>query len=158
MNEKDKKIILKQFSYGIFIMTATYNEEYCASTVTWVSQASFDPPLLSVCIKRDSKSYQIVSQSKSFILHSLDSTQKKMASDFFKPTQKVGELLNDHPFTLLDSSSPVLTECPAYLRCTVKDILDYGDHPLFLANILDAVVIKDYDALDLKSAGWSYGG
>ena len=57
MDKKSRKQALGMFSYGVYILTSKIKEEYCGATVTWVSQASFDPPLISVCLKRDSASY-----------------------------------------------------------------------------------------------------
>ena len=158
MNQDDKKYILKQFSYDVFILTSRNEEKFCASTVTWVSQASFDPPLISVCIKRKSQSFEIVQNSKAFILHCLEQNQKDIASDFFRLTNREGDYLNNHPFKFSTTNLPILTEPPAYFECKVVYILDKGDHPIFLAEIMYVTLNREFNSMDLKSTGWSYGG
>ena len=86
MEEKCKKQALRMFSYGVYVLTSENDGDYCVSTITWVSQASFEPPLISVCIKRGSASYEIVKKRGEFILHLLGENQKNMALSFFKPT------------------------------------------------------------------------
>ena len=108
MNEKYRKQSLRMFSYGVYILSSLNEDEYCASTVTWVSQASFEPPMISVCIKRDSASYEIVKKRGEFILHLLGETQKELASTFFKPTIFENEKLNEQEFILENSSAMVL--------------------------------------------------
>ena len=39
-----------------------------------------------------------------------------------------------------------------------KDIIEIGDHPLFLSEIVDAKLSQDADPLELRRTGWSYGG
>ena len=86
MEEKCKKQALRMFSYGVYVLTSENEGDYCASTITWVSQSSFEPPLISVCIKRGSVSYEIVKKRGKFFLHLLGENQKDMALSFFKPT------------------------------------------------------------------------
>ena len=100
MNEKYRKQSLRMFSYGVYILSSLNEGEYCVSTVTWVSQASFEPPMISVCIKRDSASYEIVKKRGEFILHLLGDNQKELASTFFKPTIFENEKLNGKEFII----------------------------------------------------------
>ena len=157
MNEKYRKQSLRMFSYGVYILSSLNEGEYCVSTVTWVSQASFEPPMISVCIKRDSASYEIVKKRGEFILHLLGDTQKELASTFFKPTIFENEKLNGQEFSL-ESNLPLLKDIPAYIQCKVVEILENGDHPLFLAEVVDAKINNDSDPLELRKTGWTYGG
>ena len=157
MNEKYRKQSLRMFSYGVYILSSLNDDEYCVSTVTWVSQASFEPPMISVCIKRDSASYEIVKKRGEFILHLLGDTQKELASTFFKPTIFENEKLNGQEFSL-ESNLPLLKDIPAYIQCKVVEILENGDHPLFLAEVVDAKINNDSDPLELRKTGWTYGG
>ena len=157
MNEKYRKQSLRMFSYGVYILSSLSEGEYCVSTVTWVSQASFEPPMILVCIKRNSASYGIVKKRGEFILHLLGDTQKELASTFFKPTIFENEKLNGQEFSL-ESNLPLLKDIPAYIQCKVVEILENGDHPLFLAEVVDAKINNDSNPLELRKTGWTYGG
>ncbi len=158
MDEKQKKYALRMMSYGVYILTSGKDGLLCASTVTWVSQASFSPPMISVCIKKDSLSYSVVKERGLFVLHLLSSGQKDYAAGFFRPTQHTGNKLNGQPFEMTEEELPVLTDPPAYLVCRVVDRFNMGDHPLFLAEVESAVVRYEAEPLELRKAGWSYGG
>ena len=157
MNEKYRQQSLRMFSYGVYILSSMNEGEYCASTITWVSQASFEPPMISVCIKRNSVSYEIVKKRGEFILHLLGDNQKELASTFFKPTIFENEKLNGQEFCL-ENNLPLLKDIPAYIQCKVVEILENGDHPLFLAEVIDAKINNDSNPLELRKTGWTYGG
>ena len=157
MNEKYRQQSLRMLSYGVYILSSVNEGEYCVSTVTWVSQASFEPPMISVCIKRNSASYEIVKQRGEFILHLLGDNQKELASTFFKPTIFENEKLNGQEFSL-ENNLPLLKDIPAYIQCKVVEILENGDHPLFLAEVVDAKINHDSSPLELRKTGWNYGG
>ena len=157
MDEKSRKTALRMLTYGVYVLTATSNKEICAATVTWVSQASFEPPMVSVCIKRESNTYHAVKESNRFILHFLSKEQKDFAALFFKSTDYRDGLINGQAFEMVDGL-PVLEFPPAYLVCNVLDVNERGDHPLFIAEVKDVVVREDIDPLELRRTGWSYGG
>ena len=157
MNEKYRQQSLRMFSYGVYILSSVNEGEYCVSTITWVSQASFEPPMISVCIKRDSTSYEIVKKRGEFILHLLGDSQKELAATFFKPTIFENEKLNGQEFSLANNL-PLLKDIPAYIQCKVVEILENGDHPLFLAEVVDAKINNDSNPLELRKTGWTYGG
>ena len=157
MDEKFKKQALRMFSYGVYILTSKFEDNYCAATVTWVSQASFKPPLISVCIKRDSASYTVVKERGKFLLHILSKDQKDLAASFFKQTTLENGFINEQKYQSQDNL-PLLTAVPAYLKCRVLEIMEYGDHPLFLAEVKNAVVRRELEPLELRDTGWSYGG
>ena len=52
MNLEDKKKVLRSFTYGLYVLTAKDWDEVAAGTVNWVTQASFQPPLVAVWLKR----------------------------------------------------------------------------------------------------------
>ena len=157
MNEKYRQQSLRMFSYGVYILSSVNEGEYCVSTITWVSQASFEPPMISVCIKRNSASYEIVKKRREFILHLLGDNQKELASTFFKPTIFENEKLNGQEFSLANNL-PLLKDIPAYIQCKVVEILEHGDHSLFLAEVVDAKINNNSDPLELRKTGWTYGG
>ena len=157
MNKEDRKKALHMLSYGVYILTSKSNNEISAVTVTWVSQASFEPPMLSVCIKRNSASYLVVRKRGEFILHMLSEKQKNLAASFLKPSKIKQGRINDECYELKDDL-PIITSAPSYIRCSVVEILENGDHPLFLSEVINAVVQKESEPLELRNTDWQYGG
>ena len=73
MDEKAKKQSLLMIPYGLFVLGAAHGGTATAATVNWVTQASFNPPLVVVGIKKDSGSHAMVKDSKKFALSMLAS-------------------------------------------------------------------------------------
>ena len=61
MDEKAKKTALRMIPYGLYVLTGeTAGGRVTASTVNWVTQASFEPPLVAVGVKVESNAHAIV--------------------------------------------------------------------------------------------------
>ena len=157
MDDLDRKEVLRMMTYGVYVLTTKIGEEYSAATVTWVSQASFAPPMLSVCLKRHSGPYSLVKERREFILHMLSEEQKDVASNFFTSTELDGDKLNGEQFKL-SHDLPILNAAPSYVHCSVLEILENGDHPLFLCDVNSVNLKNSAKPLELRKTGWKYGG
>lgn len=52
--------------YGLFILTAEgKGDTVAAATVNWVTQASFEPPLIGVGVKADSLAHRLIKETPS---------------------------------------------------------------------------------------------
>jgi flavin reductase (DIM6/NTAB) family NADH-FMN oxidoreductase RutF len=158
MDEKAKKQTLRMIPYGLYVLTAATETGANAATVSWLSQASFQPPRIVVGLRKDSGIWQRVQEAGTFALNVLGSGQKGMASAFFRHVEPEGGSLGGHAFHTGVSGAPILDEVPAYLECRVAGVLEAGDHTLFLADVIEAGVQNELAALDLKETGWHYGG
>ena len=157
MDQQVRKAALRMISYGVYIITSKEDSEISAATVTWVSQTSFEPPMVCVSIKQDSGSYKVVKKRKEFLLHILGEHQKDLAATFFKPSKVENGRINGEKYKLLNDL-PLIIAAPIYIRCHVMEIIEKGDHPLFLAEVKDVMVKEDVAPLELRKTGWSYGG
>lgn len=164
MRLSDKKKILRLFHYGLFILTSRGNGQtepapYAASTVTWVSQASFEPPLIMIALRKESWANEAVRQSGIFTLNLVGKNKKEMAGKFFKEIRIVGKTINGFEFTLTEKGLPVFKDAPAYIECKTVDRSEKGDHSVIIAEVTDAKLFRDNDdLLLLRDTGWSYGG
>jgi flavin reductase (DIM6/NTAB) family NADH-FMN oxidoreductase RutF len=153
-----KKEILKSFHYGLFVLTINSRRNITAATVTWVSQASFEPPLLMIAVKKSSNSFRNLQDQDYFALNIIGEGQQEIAKAFFKETAVANHLLNGFPFILTEMNQPCLTDAPYVLECLKKHVYDEGDHAVIIGEITSLYKQKTAAALSLKSTGWSYGG
>lgn len=83
MDADAKKTALRMIPYGLYILTAESKDgKIAASTVNWVTQTAFQPPLVVVGVKADSGAHSIIKESKSFALNILGKDQKGQAFTF----------------------------------------------------------------------------
>ena len=82
-----------------------------AATINWVTQASFQPPLLAMGIKADSKTLQHLKSDGTFALSILGAGQKDVAFAFFKPTEASGDSINGYRYETQETAVLTLAEC-----------------------------------------------
>ena len=77
MNEDAKKTALRMIPYGMYVLTTKSNssDEVDAATVNWVTQTSFNPPLVAVGVKSDSKTHQFVKDTNVFAVNVISGEQ-----------------------------------------------------------------------------------
>jgi|TARA_B100001971_G_scaffold208553_1_gene230564 flavin reductase (DIM6/NTAB) family NADH-FMN oxidoreductase RutF len=158
MDPDKKKVALRQISYGLYIVSSEHDKVIGADTVNWLSQASFDPPLIMVAIKADSNLHTATKGSGSFAVNILSSSQKDLAQDFFRPTSAEGSKLNGHSFRKETTGSPILEEVYAYAECKVVGEIALGDHTIFAGEVIEAEHIREDQPLEMTATGWYYGG
>lgn len=141
MDADAKKIALRMIPYGIYVLTAEDGKGgTAAATVNWVTQTSFDPPLVAVAVKADSGACGVVKTAGSFALNFLGKGQQGTAFTFFKPAQKEGDTLSGEPIAAGTTGAPVLTNAPACVECRVVDVVEKGDHHIVVGEVVEAKV------------------
>ena len=157
MDAVKKRQALRSLTNGVYILTSRNGDRYGGATVTWVSQASFKPPLVMAAVRRSSNAYQCLLQSKRAVIHLLSSSQQNVAQRFFRPTQVLDGKLNGETF--FESAAPILTSAPAYLDCAARQIIDgEGDHAIVILEVVDAEFRERFEPLTIHASPWEYGG
>jgi flavin reductase (DIM6/NTAB) family NADH-FMN oxidoreductase RutF len=168
MDPNTKKTALRMIPYGLYVLTAAGKDgSISAATVNWVTQASFNPPLLAIGVKADSHAHQLVKQTGTFALNILGKGQQALAFTFFKPAELQGNTISGEPFHTGTSGAPILDNAPAFVECRLIETVEgKGDHSVFIAEVIDAGITKppegrpDDATLWLKDLGEKifYGG
>jgi flavin reductase (DIM6/NTAB) family NADH-FMN oxidoreductase RutF len=167
MNQDAKKTALRMIPYGIYVLTADDGKGNVAgATVNWVTQTSFNPPLVVVGVKTDSGAYQIVKNTKSFTLNMLGKEHKGLAFTFFKPAQLADGKLSGQSVRKGQNGAPILDAALAAVECKVTSIVEQGDHHIVVGEVTEAHLPKpiegrpDVAILEMKDLGDNvfYGG
>src|ERR1700747_2710808 len=169
MNQDAKKTALRMIPYGIYVLTADDGKgNVAAATGNWVTQTAFARPLVVVGgrAKTASGAYQIVKDTKTFALNMLGKDGKGVAFTFFKPTKLEDGKLSGQAIHKGSTGVPILDAAPAAVECKVTSIVEQGDHPIVVGEVVDAHVAKpitgrpDAAILEMKELGDNvfYGG
>lgn len=158
MDEAAKKTALRMIPYGLFVVTAQRGDDVAAGTINWMTQASFQPPLVAMGLKADSSILAQVKDGGAFAVNVLASGQKDLAFAFFKPTQVEPGRLNGYAFEAGPSGEPLLEDAAAWFTCRMTDLIDRGDHHVVVAEVTEAGVRRETLALTLSEVGVFYGG
>src|SRR5713101_7168064 len=113
MDPNAKKTTLRMIPYGLYVLTAANKSgQVAAATVNWVTQASFEPPLVVVGVKADSHAHALIKETKAFALNVLGKGQQALAFTFFKPAARDGQTISGEPFRPGTTGAPILASTP----------------------------------------------
>jgi flavin reductase (DIM6/NTAB) family NADH-FMN oxidoreductase RutF len=159
MDNQAKSDLLHKLTYGLYVLTSAEGGERGGMLVTWVMQASFDPPLLVVAVQNSAHTTEVMRKSGAFALNFMADEQRKEAGAFGKKYAKVGDKFADFPHHAgVATGSPILDDALGYLECRIKGWLAGGDHDIAVAEIVDAQLKRDATLMTTTSSGMSYAG
>lgn len=161
MDEDAKRHVLRQVPYGMYVMTSTADGRPAASTLTWLSQCSFHPPLVMIGVQSNSRMHDAVEASGAIAVHFLAEGQEDVAERFFRPPDDdERERLHGIPCVPGPATgAPLLADLPAWLETRVTDRVERGDHTVYVCEVVGAGLRDpDFQPLLLRSTPWNYGG
>ena len=167
MDPNTKKTVLRMIPYGLYVLTAADKDgRVAAATVNWVTQVSFEPPLVAVGVKADSQAHALIKDTKAFALNVLGKGQGPLAFTFFKPAERQGQTISGEPFRPGTTGAPILQATPAFVECALEATVEKGDHSVFVGRVVDVGLSRapegraDDATLWLKDLGdkMFYGG
>ena len=128
-----------KMTYGIYVLTSCHQQQINGMIASWVSQVSYDPPLITAAVHTHRYSHELIEKGGSFVLHVLAKSQTNFLSRFKgrDPEAKFSAL----KWTPGQSGCPILSECLAYLECELRTHYRPGDHTLFIGEVIDAGVL-----------------
>jgi flavin reductase (DIM6/NTAB) family NADH-FMN oxidoreductase RutF len=160
MEDESKRTVLRGIPYGMYVMTALSNGKAVASTLTWLSQCSFRPPLVMIAVQKGTAMHDAVTKGGAIAVNVLADGQQAIARAFFHMPEAETDRFGDYRFEPGSlTGAPLLTDLPAWFEARVTDSVERGDHTVFVAEVVNAGV-RDPSAkpLLLSDTPWKYGG
>lgn len=158
MDPKVKKQALRTFTYGLYAVSCTEGETINIFTANWLSQVSFEPPLLAVSIENASKSLPMILVSRVFTVNTLRAGQRELAGKLGKSAIQHPDKLSGIAYDIGANGCPILHDALAWVACEIRGTLEAGDSTLVLAEIVDAGVLAEGSALTMAEAGFRHAG
>ena len=162
-NAIDAKVSIKPSTFlnpvPVVMATCGDMENSNIITLAWAGTINSEPPMLSISIRKERYSHDIIQNSGVFgvnlvskpLIKACDYCGVKSGRDVdkfkeFKLTKFKGET----------TGVPLIKESPASLECKVRQIIELGTHDLFIADIVNVHVSKElFDekgAIDMRKA------
>jgi flavorubredoxin/flavin reductase (DIM6/NTAB) family NADH-FMN oxidoreductase RutF len=118
------------------IVTTQQGDLSGAMLASWVSQATFNPPGLTIAVAKERAIESLMHKDGKFVLNILEQGKHiPIMKQFLKPfapgeNRFVG--INTEP---APNGCPILTDSLAYLECNVESRMECGDHWLIYATV-----------------------
>ena len=158
METKTKKQALRSFTYGLYAISCADEGEVNIFTANWLTQISFEPPLLALSVENDSKSLPMIQRSRQFTVNVLHSGQRELAGKLGKSAIFHPDKLADIEYTIGANGCPVLNDALAWVACQVRHSVEAGDSTLFVAEVVDVGILGEGQPLTMKEAGFRHAG
>jgi flavin reductase (DIM6/NTAB) family NADH-FMN oxidoreductase RutF len=155
-----KRTVLRQFTYGLYAVSAQHAGERGIFTANWLSQASFDPPLVMVSIERDSWTLGLIRQSGRFVVSTFAAGQRDLAGALGKPRSRAGDKFAALGLRVVETATgdPALADALGYVVCRVLSETPAGDSVLLLGEVIEARVLNEGEPLTMRDAGFRHAG
>uniref|UniRef100_A0A8J6ZXL3 Diflavin flavoprotein n=1 Tax=Desmonostoc muscorum LEGE 12446 TaxID=1828758 RepID=A0A8J6ZXL3_DESMC len=121
---------------SLCVLTAKQDDISSAMLASWVSQASFSPPGLTIAVAKDRAVESLTHSGNKFVLNILkEGNHLGLMKHFLKPFGPGQDRFADVAAEVAENGSPILTDALAYLECSVKNRMESGDHWLVYATV-----------------------
>lgn len=116
-------------------------------TIAWAGTVCSSPAMVSISIRKERYSYDIIKSSKEFVINLVTKELVKQADYCGVKSGRDVDKFKEMKLTPMKGkivSAPIIGESPVSLECVVKDIIPLGTHDMFLAEVVSVAVDKRF--------------
>ncbi|HZO05606.1 MAG TPA: flavin reductase family protein [Solirubrobacterales bacterium] len=127
--------VIGHFASGVTVVTTAVGERSFGTTANAVTSVSAEPPMLLVCLNRDSETGKAIDQSGYFVVNILTEDQEHLAGHFAtKDAGKfdVAPFGHEEPPKLRSHERPLLEDALAHIECQVTERVTSATHIIFI--------------------------
>jgi flavin reductase (DIM6/NTAB) family NADH-FMN oxidoreductase RutF len=124
--------VISHFASGVTVITALDEGRAYGTTASAVTSLSLEPPMLLICMSKQSETGRAVAHSKRFGVNILGANQADLAERF---ARKGGDKFAGVAVTAGSWGEPLFDEALATLECRVTEETTGGTHYVFLAEV-----------------------
>lgn len=129
--------VLDSMTYGFYVVGVVGDDEANGFTANWVSQASFEPPQVTVAVHKDHHSHDLIESGGVFSINLLDKGQEELARKLARHQEPEADSVAGARFTRgSHTGAPLFEDAFAHLECRVSGKLEAGDHTVFLGEVV----------------------
>jgi len=145
LTEKEKRALaVGHIPSGLFIVCALENSNDHPAKMdgflaSWVQQVSFDPMLISLCIKPGRPAYDNIINKQIFSINIVGDADTTFLKHFWSGHDPEKNIFADIPHEIIDDAV-ILKGAKSALICRLKESSRPGDHDIIIAEVLASVV------------------
>lgn len=158
MDDAIKKEALRLFTYGLYAVSVEAGGQRNAFTANWLTQVSFEPPMLMLSIENDSASLPIARAAGRFVVSVYDASQRELAGQLGKSLIRSPEKLAQVGLEATPSGQPYLSSALAWVEVAIEREAPAGDSTLLIGRVVDAGMLRREEPLTMRAAGFRHAG
>jgi flavin reductase (DIM6/NTAB) family NADH-FMN oxidoreductase RutF len=124
--------VIGHFASGVTVVTAIDDGKPFGTTASAVTSLSLEPPMVLICMNRDSETGRAIAASGRYAINVLGEDQAELAVHF---ARKGGDKFDGVAVTPGEWNEPLLCDALATLECLVTETAMGGTHYVFFAEV-----------------------
>jgi flavin reductase (DIM6/NTAB) family NADH-FMN oxidoreductase RutF len=128
---------------GLYILTVRNGDLTTGMLASWVQQAGFEPPMLTVAVARQRYVGDWIALAGKFTLNQLAAGSKSLIRHFGRGFAAGAPAFEGIELRDEAADAPILAGAIAYLDAEVAGEVSSGDHRIFLARVTAGAVFDD---------------
>lgn len=152
--------VLGRTPSGIFVLTAADgNGNETGLLVSWVQQASFEPPMVTVAVNRERYLHQWLEGSPRMAINLVGESQSSLLKHFARGFEPGQPAFNGLEIRRGTTGVPVLASALGTLEGRVAGQMEAGDHVIYLLEISHASLgdaIDEQPMVHVRKSGFRY--
>jgi flavin reductase (DIM6/NTAB) family NADH-FMN oxidoreductase RutF len=157
MTTHELHAILGRIPSGIFILTVGTGVRATGMLASWVMQAGFDPPMVTVAVRQGRYVGDWLAAGEPFVLNVVGESQKHLLKHFgkgFEPSEPAFAGLEVHETA---TGVPALADAVGHFACEAVSSVDSADHRIFLARVTaGAHTSEERPMVHIRTSGKHY--
>ena len=125
--------VISHFTSGVTVVTTLSESRPFGTTASAVTSLSVEPPMLLVCLNRQSETGRAIVAEGHFAVNILGADQIDLAKRF---ARKGGDKFNGVPWSPGHRGEPLFDEALATLECKVTERTSVATHHVLMAEVL----------------------
>jgi len=130
------------FASGVTVVTTAHETQLRGITISAFSSVSLDPPLVLICVAKDTTTREMIEASGIFAVNILSDDQEFLSERFAARAPIVNEKFEGVPYHVAVTGAPILEQSIAWYDCHVLATHDGGDHTVFVGRV-EAIGVDD---------------
>lgn len=127
---------LGQIASGCFVLTARDADKSTGILASWVQQAGFDPPALTVAVAKERPIRAMIEKSRQFVINIVDSKQCTVMLKRFGKHSAGDSSVFANVSVQNHAAGVIVDDCLGYLCCELSGSVDAGDHIVYVGRII----------------------
>lgn len=131
---------LHKISYGMYIISAGYNDKFNGQIGNTLFQVTSDPATIAISINKQNYTHELITGGRKFVVSILGQTAPMTFIGLFgfKSGRNVDKLQNIKTKKGINGVPIVLDYSVGYMEAELIKELDCGSHTIFIGQVIDA--------------------
>jgi flavin reductase (DIM6/NTAB) family NADH-FMN oxidoreductase RutF len=117
------------------VLTIRHEDQETGMVVSWVQQAGFEPPAITVAVNRERYVCDWITAGEPFVINVMREGERTLLRHFVHGFGPGEPAFDDLEITRTPGGAPILSAALGHLECEPQRHMDSGDHRIFLAQV-----------------------